>query len=115
VILFIGFMENFVNGKVNLPKSFWLYFFLINLILKQGTKILTSTYGQPPKFIGILLFLAITAYGFFSIVGTWKSATINKEKYKGWATAAKIILSLAFLNEISRLGTLLVFLKDLVN
>ena len=63
-------MENFVNGKVNLPKSFWLYFFLINLILKQGTKILTSTYGQPPKFIGILLFLAITAYGFFSIVVT---------------------------------------------
>ena len=101
-------LKNFFYGKIDLPQSFWIYFFIVNTLLALVARTFTSTYGQPPIFIGMLFFFSIQAYKVFSIVGTWRSATNNYKKYKGWSSFAKVILSLGIVDVIFRIGIVIV-------
>lgn len=102
-------LKDFYYGKIDLYKSFWVYFLFLNVVLKAGLRFISSNF-KFSDVVGAYLFTLVTAYSFFSIIGTMRSAKEHREVYKFWARVAEVILWIALLFELFRVGFVFLYI-----
>jgi len=98
-----GFFKKLYDGDFGLPKTYWLFGVLANIVLK-GVTILVSA-SDSILLIGVSL-LAIVVYSIIQMIGLWNAAS----RYTGskvWAILAKISVVLGVLVILVSIGAML--------
>ena len=103
--------KNFYYGKESLPRSFWFYFVIMNVIVLiavlKGSGLFhepVNKFDKPPAYIGVISLLIILAYRIFSIIGTWRCASNYLKTNPGWSTTVIAILVLSVVDLFFRIG-----------
>ena len=106
--------KDFYYGKESLPKSFWFYYVIMNIIVTiaavKGVDLFhepQNRYDKPPVYMGVISLLIIIVYRIFSIIGTWRCANNNLKTSPGWSTTVIVILVLGIMYIIFRIGLIL--------
>jgi hypothetical protein len=102
-----AFLLKLAQGDYGLPKTYWLFGVLGNLLFIFPTMLFAAAESMPLLFLTLIAHLA---YSLIVAVGTWRAS----DKYlgpKAWAILAKIFVIVFIL----RLFVQLIYMKDLLN
>ena len=90
--MFLGeYISNHWNGKLSLPKSYWLNFIIFGWIMK----ILYLLVNDIDEQVGKLVAVSVVAFMVWALVGVWRSAGKRGDDGKsvdGWGLVARIIV-----------------------
>ena len=113
----VNFIKNFWQGKQTLVKSLWIYYLLINLLLGYletffsilldnifpGHEDIVTYIFDNHLYLTLLIIIYLLfsfTYFFWSLIGTWRSAS-NYSKIKNkraiWSILTKIFLILSII------------------
>ena len=97
----LNYFENFLNGNLSLPHSYWIVGWLISFAFGFTTGFISLTVTGSLN----LGYVAIVIWQVFITIGIWRSS----DKYKGpkyWAYLAKIMVIVGWVYLLAELGAL---------
>ena len=96
-----GFLRRHWNGEYSLARSYWANTFLIALVAPGMGLLLFPLVADRPARFSAAVVLLVTALGyaswFWSVRGTWISATKQTAAGRGWGRVARVMIVLGAL------------------
>lgn len=107
----MSYIKKHWNGEYSLAVSFWVNLVLLGFALRfidvliAQASFLTDPVSQARAWIGYAFISLVVIYP-WQVIGVWRSAEnhVERTKKKGWATAAKVMLSLGVLSTFANVS-----------